>query len=169
MALLYNDMSFFRSTFLPDNILPRLTMWHQVVVELFPKNIFGVGTGTMLWPYPNIIQPKMNAVGGELAHLYFIGAHNSFITLFGRFGVLYLIAHLMIYTVIFKNYFDIIRKIKLNNDTILFFIFISSTIIAFLNVSFESPIHASFYWLSLGLVSCSYRNLRAQSENNFFI
>ena len=57
MVLFKSSYENIEKTILPNNIFTRIVMWHQVLVELFPTNLIGVGIGTMLWPHPHVIQP----------------------------------------------------------------------------------------------------------------
>ena len=152
MVLFQSSYENIEGNLLPNNIFTRIVMWHQVLIELFPTNLIGVGIGTMLWPHPHVIQP----IGTESSHLYYIGAHNSFITIFGRFGIVYGILHYLIYKRVFEYYYINKKIIFQNNDRVFYLIFLVVTIISFFNVALESPIHASMYWVSLGIVSSTF-------------
>lgn len=142
-----------------DNILPRIILWHQAVIENYPHNLFGLGFGTSIFPYPEHLPFFPSYATADnfdiYTHIHMMGAHNSFITLFARLGIIFLIIIGLIYYKLFKfadKYYNYIVETK---DIVFFILFFMISCIAFFNVVLESPIHASLYWISLGLCSQS--------------
>ncbi len=126
----------------------RLVLWKQIIVDHFPDNIAGLGFGTPVMKYyPVEDYSKLDSLP------YVLGAHNSFIYLFGRLGIFYLFFLLVIYTKIFKEYFYHKRYYYSNKSILIFLSFFAITIIALFNPTLESPIFASAYWLILGFLS----------------
>jgi hypothetical protein len=126
----------------------RLILWNQVIVDHFPGNIVGLGFGTPVMKYfPVEDYKKIDSLP------YVLGAHNSFIYLFGRLGIFYLFFLLVIYTKIFKEYFYYKSYYYSNKSILLFLSFFAITIISLFNPTLESPIFASAYWLILGFLS----------------
>jgi len=93
----------------------RLVIWEQILVEKFPANIFGVGFGTPMLKYYPIDDYK------KLATLpYVMGGHNSYIYLFGRLGLLYLVLVIPIYITVFREYFYYKTYYYSNNQILVF-------------------------------------------------
>lgn len=128
----------------------RLILWKEILVDAFPGNIFGLGFGTPAIKYYPVEDYN------KLASLpYVMGAHNSFIYLFGRLGIVFLIIILPIYAIIIKEYFNFKTFYYDNKDIRIFWSFFAITVIALFNPALESPIYASAYWLILGLLARS--------------
>ena len=138
----------------------RLVIWEQILVEKFPANIIGIGFGTpMLKYYPIEDYKKLSTLP------YVMGGHNSFIYLFGRLGLLYLLFVIPIYITVFREYFYYKQFYYSNNQVLIFWSFFTITVMAFFNPILESPVFASGYWMLLGLIArCIYN--RKQSEKN---
>ncbi|HEY4149911.1 MAG TPA: hypothetical protein VGM41_13320 [Chitinophagaceae bacterium] len=126
----------------------RLVLWKQIIVDKFPANIFGIGFGTPALRYfPVEDFTKIPTLP------YVLGAHNSFVYLFGRLGILYVLIIANVYRCIFKEYFYYKRYYYSNNQIMLFWSFLAITGIALFNPTLESPIYASAYWLILGFTA----------------
>jgi len=138
----------------------RLVIWEQILVEKFPANIIGVGFGTpMLKYYPIEDYNKLSTLP------YVMGGHNSFIYLFGRLGLLYLLCIIPVYITVFREYFYYKQFYYSKNQVLIFWSFFSITVMAFFNPILESPVFASGYWMLLGLLArCIYN--RKLSEKN---
>ena len=145
-----------------DNMLPRIILWHQAIIENYPRNLFGLGFGTSIFPFPEHLPffPRYATSDFDInTHIHMMGAHNSFITLYARLGVLFLFIIGIIYYKVLKfadKFYDYLVESK---DIIFFIIFFMISSIAFFNVVLESPIHASLYWISLGLCSQSINRI----------
>jgi len=138
---------------LDGNTTWRLVIWEQILVEKFPANIFGIGFGTpMLKYYPIEDYKKLSTLP------YVMGGHNSFIYLFGRLGVLYLLFIIPVYITIFREYFYYKRFYYTKNQVLIFWSFFSITVMALFNPILESPVFASAYWLLLGLTARCIHN-----------
>lgn len=130
----------------------RLVIWKQVITDHFPKNVFGLGFGTPIVKYYPIEDIR------KVATLpYVMGAHNSFIYLFGRLGIIYLVLIIIAYNSVFKEYFYFKSYYYSNNQILIFWSFFAITVITFFNPILESPLFASVYWLLFGFTArCIY-------------
>jgi len=138
---------------LDGNSTWRLVLWKQVIVDHFPANIFGIGFGTPMMRYFPVEDYT------KLATLpYVIGAHNSFIYLFGRLGIVFPLLMGIIYIRIFREYFYFKRYYYSNSHIFIFWSFFAVTVIALFNPALESPIYASGYWLILGFTARAINN-----------
>ena len=151
---LYNSLAIhnvMRSNYLLNidgNTTWRLVLWKQVVIDQFPWNLAGIGFGTPMFKYFPVEDYT------KLASLpYVLGAHNSFVYLFGRLGIVFVILILSIYGIVFKEYFLFKRFYYQTKGIAFFWSFFAVSIIALLNPVLESPIFASGFWLILGLLS----------------
>lgn len=133
---------------LDGNSTWRLVLWEQILIDKFPENIFGIGFGTpMLKYFPIEDYNKIPQLP------YVLGAHNSFIYLFGRLGIVYVILTLMIYRKVFKEYFYYKRYFYTSGRIWVFWSFMAITVIALFNPVLESPVFSGAYWFFLGLVA----------------
>jgi O-antigen ligase len=131
----------------------RLVLWKQVLTDHFPANLFGLGLGTPIFRYyPVEDYNKLDSLP------YILGAHNSYIYLFGRLGIVYLLVLAVLYTHIFKEYFYHKTFYYSNNTILLFWSFYAVSIIALFNPALESPVYAAGYWLVLGLLAKAITN-----------
>lgn len=141
----------------------RLVLWNQIIVNHFPANMFGMGFGTPLLSYfPIEDYTKVSSLP------YILGGHNSYVYLFGRLGIVYVVLAVLIYREIFKEYFIHKQYYYSNNTILIFWSFFAVSIIAMFNVVLESPIYAGGYWLLLGLVARSIsdrKSLTSQQKN----
>ncbi|HYJ37500.1 MAG TPA: hypothetical protein VEV87_02745 [Chitinophagaceae bacterium] len=143
----------------------RLVLWKQIIVDDFPGNLFGFGFGTpVLQYYPVEDVQKIHSLP------YVLGAHNSFVYLFGRLGIVYLFLAGLIYLVIVKEYFEYKRYYVENNQELIFLSFFAISIIALFNTVMESPVYAAVYWLILGFTArCIADRKRSRSKNEDII
>ena len=138
---------------LDGNSTWRLVLWKQVIVDHFPSNLIGIGFGTKMFRYYPIEDIS------KLKNLpYVLGAHNSFIYLFGRLGLPFLYFIVIIYSQVFKEYFYFKSHYYKNNQILIFWSFIAASIIALFNPALESPIYAGAYWLLLGFTARAIHN-----------
>ena len=138
----------------------RLVIWEQILVEKFPANIFGVGFGTPLLKYYPIEDYK------KLSTLpYVMGGHNSFIYLFGRLGLLYILFVIPVYITIFREYFYYKHFYYNNNQVLIFWSFFTITVMAFFNPILESPVFASGYWMLLGFIARCIYDRKSREKN----
>ena len=145
---------------LDGNSTWRMVLWKQIIVDNFPANIFGKGFGTPVLKYFPVEDHN------KLPDLpYVLGAHNSFVYLFGRLGIIYPLLIIVYYRSIFKEYFYQKQYYYNNNQILLFWSFFSSTIIAAFNPALESPIFATGYWLLLGFVARAIYNRKQISKH----
>lgn len=131
----------------------RLVFWKQIIIDHFPTNLFGLGFGTPVMKYFPVEDSK------KIPTLpYVLGAHNSYVYLFGRLGIIYLLFLLVIYPIIFKEYFYFKDYYYKNKAILIFWSFFAITIIALFNPTLESPIYAVAYWLILGFLAKAIHN-----------
>ncbi|HBE04563.1 MAG: hypothetical protein A2096_17900 [Spirochaetes bacterium GWF1_41_5] len=129
----------------------RLVFWYQIFVNQFPRNLHGLGFGTKVFPHTNKISVPIWSRHEILPYVF--GAHNSFIYIFARMGIVSIIILIMLYSAVFREYFNH-KKYYLQNGRIRFFYsFFIITIYTTFNVVLESPTHASLFWFLLGLVA----------------
>ncbi len=138
---------------LDPNSTWRLVLWKQVLVDHFPLNLFGMGFGTPMFNYyPVEDYSKLSSLP------YVLGAHNSYIYLFGRLGLPYVLLMIAAYIQLFREYFYHKAYYYANNQILLFWSFFAATIIASFNPALESPIYAGAYWLLLGFTARAIYN-----------
>jgi hypothetical protein len=136
----------------------RLVLWKEVLVDHFPANLLGIGLGTPMMKYfPVEDYSKLGSLP------YIIGAHNSFIYLFGRLGFVFPLLMGIIYIRIFKEYFYHKSYYYSTRFILIFWSFFAFTMIALFNPALESPIYASGYWLLLGFTARVIQNRNMQS------
>lgn len=131
----------------------RFILWYRAVVENFPNNLTGIGIGTPLLPYTEGATTQTTGTTDEYwAHVS--GLHNTFITLFYRFGILFIVIIALIYRQVMREFF-IHKKYYLHhrNDFSLFIGFVVLTMVGLFNLLLDSPTLASLYWVSLGFVA----------------
>lgn len=142
----------------------RLVFWYRTLIENFPQNLLGIGIGTPLLPYTVGINSTGLPVDDQtLAHV--IGTHNTFITLFVRFGVVSTIIFVIIYNSVLTEFFRH-KKYYLNhrNDGGIFLGFFTLTCVGLFNLLIESVTLSGLYWISLGFVANAINN-RSNGNN----
>jgi hypothetical protein len=133
----------------------RLVLWKEVIVDHFPGNLFGIGFGTpMMTYYPVEDFAKISSLP------YVLGAHNSYIYLFGRLGIVYLLITLLIYRNLFKEYYNYKEYYYQNNQVFAFWSFFAISVISLFNPTFASPLFASGYWILLGFTAKAIQDRR---------
>ncbi len=138
----------------------RLVLWKQIIVDHFPANIYGLGFGTpLLQYYPIEDYSKLPSLP------YVMGAHNSFVYLFGRLGIVYLLLIITVYITVFKEYFYYKQFYYSTNCILVFWSFFVITVIALFNPALESPLFASGYWMLLGFTARCIYNRRLQATH----
>lgn len=146
----YSQHPWFR---IDDNSSWRLIFWYRTLVEAFPNNLLGIGIGTPLLPYmPNVNTTLLPYNDEHVAHV--IGTHNTFVTLFVRFGILSILLIAAIYRSVFREFF--IHKqyyLQHRNDAGLFLSFVTLTVVGMFNLLIDTPTLAALYWVSLGFVA----------------
>jgi hypothetical protein len=156
-STLFGDVDFVYSQHallkLDNNTSWRLILWYRTLVEAFPHNVLGIGIGTPLLPYvPGAVTQDSGVPDEYWAHVS--GLHNTFATVFVRFGILSLVLFGIIYRQVFREYFRFKKYyFRHQNDANLFLGFITLTCVGIFNLLIESPTLASLYWVSLGFVA----------------
>jgi len=152
---IYNVMGSHPLLDIDGNSTWRLVLWNQLIVDDFPANIFGLGFGTpALKYYPVEDYSKLHTLP------YVLGGHNSFVYLFARLGIVYVLLTVYMYLVIFKEYYYHKAYYYANNEVLVFWSFFAVSVIASFNPALESPIYASAYWMLLGFVARAIYNRR---------
>jgi hypothetical protein len=152
---IYNVMRSHPLLNIDGNSTWRLVLWNQLLIHDFPGNIFGYGFGTpVLKYYPVEDYSKLHTLP------YVLGGHNSYIYLFARLGIVYVLLTLYMYAVIFKEYFYHKAYYLANNQALVFWSFFTVSVIALFNPVLESPIYASAYWMLLGFTARAIYNRR---------
>lgn len=137
---------------LDENSTWRLVLWYQYLVDRFPGNLIGYGFGTpVVFHFPILDIDKLNTLP------YVIGAHNTFVTLFCRLGIFFIINIILLYTTVFKEYFKFRRHYEKSFDIFIFYSFFAFFILCFFNPALETPLHSGGYWLVLGLLSAAIK------------
>lgn len=150
---IYNVMHSHPLLNIDGNSTWRLVMWNQLLVDDFPANIFGMGFGTpVLKYYPVEDYDKLATLP------YVMGGHNSYIYLFARLGIVYVLLMLFIYVAILKEYFYYKAWYFANNHVLIFWSFFTISMIAMFNPVLESPIYSSAYWMLLGFTAAAIYN-----------
>ena len=109
----------------------RILFWYRLLVVDFPQNLLGIGIGTPMLPY--IAGVSTQALGHPdeyIAHV--IGAHNTFITFFYRFGIGCVILFAIIYRLVFKEFYNF-KNYYLNNKNDI------SLFLGFIKINFVIP------------------------------
>lgn len=152
---IYNVMRSHPLLNIDGNSTWRLVLWNQLMVDNFPGNLPGYGFGTpVLRYYPVEDYSKLHTLP------YVLGGHNSYIYLFARLGIVYVLLTIYIYAVVFKEYFYHKAYYLANNQALVFWSFFTITVIALFNPVLESPIYASAYWMLLGFTARAIYNRR---------
>jgi len=138
---------------LDDNTTWRLVYWYRIIVERFPRNIFGIGMGTPLLHYVPNLDTYLTSVYDDEYDIHVMGVHNSYLTLFARLGVPYLVFLYLLYGIVLKEYYQWLPYYRSNNLAFLFISFFTVSIIGLFNLVLESPIVASLYWSMLGFLA----------------
>ena len=137
---------------LDPNATTRFFMWSYLFFKVFLKNLFGIGLGTVLLPHDFLWEDLRMWFRDDPYHEYTVGAHNSFITVAVRFGVIGIAPFLMLY---WRLVIDFIRERAADARSrmiFFYFPFFMISITASLNVVLASPLSASLYWGLLGLL-----------------
>jgi len=142
----------------------RTILWYRVIVDEFPKNIWGLGFGTPLLKYkPNAKTVESDHHDEHDAHV--IGVHNTYITLFARLGILVLLFFYVVYTFVLKEFYYFRSFYQKSQDYTIFLAFFTISIIGLFNLVLESPIYAGLYWFLLGLLAKAIFERRKQYAN----
>ena len=130
----------------------RAVFWYRVVVENYPKNLIGIGFGTPLIYY------KTGAHTADSPHkdeynAHVTGCHNTYLTLFVRLGIPFIVFIFVIYYKVMDFYYSKRKLIREKNEEGIFWAFFIVTIIGLFNLFLETATAASIYWILLGFIS----------------
>jgi hypothetical protein len=161
VVFVYNQHPFFRLDF---NTSWRMIFWYRTLVEAFPNNLLGIGIGTPMLPYlPGNTTTDLLFDDKHVSHV--IGAHNTYVSVFIRFGVLSTILFVLIYRKVLREFFMYKRYYFGNrNDLAIFLAFFSISVVGLFNLVIESPTFAALYWISLGFVAAAIHSREQKSK-----
>jgi O-antigen ligase len=96
--------------------------------------------------------------------IHVMGSHNTYLTVSSRLGLLYPVLLVLIYRLVFKEFYYWFGYHNYKRDLLIFVSFFTVTIIGLFNLLLESPIYASLYWMLLGFVA---RAIEARKEEMY--
>lgn len=148
---------------LDGNSTWRIVFWYRVVVERFPENIFGIGFGTPLLPYIKNVDTI------ELEHddeydMHVSGAHNTYLTLGLRLGVLFFLILGFIFHHVLKYYYQQKQFLIEHQRLFYFYSFFTVAAVGLFNLVLESPTVASLFWGFLGITAAIIFNERKSKD-----
>lgn len=143
---------------LDENSTWRAVFWYRVVKERFPENLVGIGFGTPMLPYYKDLD-TVPVPYDDKHDIHVSGAHNTYLTLFLRMGIPFIILISLIFREVFKVFYSNKKKIFDRVDSMFFYSFFTIAAVGFFNLVLESPIAASLFWGMLGVVACSIQSL----------
>ena len=129
----------------------RLILWYRYIVENFPSNLFGIGFGTPLLTYVPEVTTASQVI--DEVHAHVSGAHNTFITLFTRLGLVGLFILVKICFKVFKAFYEIKQLNSHSRYLLYFLVWIVVFSLGLFNLCLESPIRSSLFWISLGFIA----------------
>jgi len=133
------------------NVTWRILLWFRYIVERFPENIIGIGFGTPMLDY--IAERRSHWTGNDEIHAHVSGAHNSYLTLLLRLGVIGFYAIVMISRKVFKDYFQARKLDKVKQYIPYYFVWIGMFSLIVFNLGLESPLRAGLFWVATGFVA----------------
>lgn len=136
---------------LDGNSTIRFFMWSYLFFEVFVKHPFGIGLGTTMLP-KNYLWDDLRLWLFDPHIEYTIGAHNSFITILVRFGILGIIPFVVLYWKLIGDFIKDRERKENSNILFYYYSFFIITGCAMVNVVIESPIHSSLFWGILGIL-----------------
>lgn len=146
------------------NTIWRLMFWAKTVGEMnIYQWFFGIGLGTPIFD-PNdpasafIVNSEPNA----LHRPYTLGLHNSFITIFVRFGVIGIFLLCLIFFKALQN----LARIKDLQSEALILTLVMLAIAALFNVVLESPLYSGLFWSILGI--CYAKANKSEARNKLY-
>lgn len=133
------------------NITWRILLWFRYIVERFPENIIGIGFGTPMLDY--IAERRSHWTGNDEIHAHVSGAHNSYLTILLRLGIIGFYAMFMISRKVFIDYFQAIKTRGFKQYIPYYFVWIGMFSLIIFNLGLESPLRAGLFWVATGFVA----------------
>jgi hypothetical protein len=130
----------------------RLVYWYRVITEKYPENLVGIGFGTPLLPYKPGYKTIDSSYNDE-HDSHVMGVHNTFLTLFIRLGIPFLVLMYLIYGIVLKDFFTYKMFHIQQNYYKIFMAFFVISVISLFNLVLESPTCAAVFWVLLGLLA----------------
>jgi hypothetical protein len=142
---------------LDGNSTWRAVFWYRILIDRFPENILGIGFGTPLLEYKKGFD-TVETENDDEHDIHVSGCHNTYLTLFLRMGIGFLVLIVLIFREVFKEFYSF-KVYYLNNLNVLLFIsFFSVSVIGLFNLVLESPTGASLFWVLLGFIAAVINN-----------
>jgi len=129
----------------------RVFIWSYLFFEVFLNNLFGIGLGTVFIS-KEVTWHKLQMFIHDPYFEYTLGAHNSFLTILVRFGIIGLLPFIVLYLKLIDDFIHDKKSRRCDKVIFFYYAFFISTGCAMLNVVMESPMHASLYWGTLGML-----------------
>jgi hypothetical protein len=130
----------------------RTVFWYRTIVENFPNNLIGIGFGTPLISYKEGYNTAESPYTDEHdAHV--TGCHNTYITLFARLGLPFILIISLIFRNVFREFYTYKHFYATKKEGMTFAAFITISIIGCFNLLLESPTAAAVFWVLLGMLS----------------
>ncbi len=145
---------------LDANLTMRFYFWGYVFFERFSGNLFGIGLGTPLMSeyfvrYQLFLQHGLK--GNELIE-YTLGPHNSYLTILARCGIIGIIPFIVLYWKLTADFIQCKANPIHRKQIFFFYAFFIISGSATVNVVLESPMQASLYWGTLGMLCQARRD-----------
>ena len=134
------------------NSIWRFGLWMTLVIKHFPDWLIGIGFGTHL--FPTGLDNKMALFSQDPYYQYTVGAHNSFVTILMRMGVVAILGMLLMYYGFYRGFIRNVRAWVHSGDMLRFSTAVGVVVVtihALFNVVIESPIYSSAFWLAWGM------------------
>lgn len=135
-----------------ENTTWRAVFWYRVTVERFPENLLGIGFGTPMLAYRKGYDTVPVANDDE-HDIHVSGAHNTYLTLTLRLGVLFLLIICLIFRKVFKFFYAKKKYLMEENEFLYFYSFFTVAAIGLFNLILETPTGASMFWGFLGVIA----------------
>lgn len=142
----------------------RAVFWYRLIVEELPNHITGKGFGTPLLPYIE------GADTIPLEHddeydMHVTGAHNTYLTILMRMGVVALLLICLIFHKVLSFYYKNKKSLQKQQSSLFFYSFFSVSTVGLFNLLLESPTVASLFWGLLGIIAAIMWNFEEEAEN----
>ncbi len=139
---------------LDGNLTMRFFYWSYVFYDDFIESLFGIGLGTPLFTR-DFLEWRLflwHSIRPDPYAEYTMGAHNSFLTILARFGIMGIAPFLVLYWKLTADFIECKMNSHCRRLLFFYYAFFIITGCAMVNVVLESPIHAALYWGTLGML-----------------
>jgi hypothetical protein len=142
------------------NLTYRLVYQYRAIFDRFPENLIGIGFGTPIMPYNEGVRTSAQVGTTDEYEAHVSGVHNTFVTVFLRMGVPFLIILIAIYSIVYRNYYRYRKRLSENGLFIYFWAFTILSVFGLFNLLLETPTYAAVYWVLLGMIAKIIYNLK---------